>query len=135
MDVTNNASRRRTLWRIASSFVRSRALTAAARLGIADALGDGERSVDELAVACQSHAGALRRLLRTLATMGIVSESQPDRFALTDLGRSLRRADPEGGWAEVVFWGDLLSANWAHLTECVRTGESAWQVMERQGVA
>jgi SAM-dependent methyltransferase len=120
---------------MSASYLRSRVVTTAARLGIADALGDGERSVDDLAAACQSHAGALRRLLRALATMGIVSESQPDRFALTELGRSLRKADPEGAWAEVVFWGDLLSANWTHLTECVRTGANAWEVMERQGVA
>src|SRR5262249_42712630 len=76
----------------------------------------------------------LRRLLRALATIGIVSEVQPDRFVLTDLGKSLRRSDPDCAWAEVVFWGDLLAANWAYLTECVRTGQNAWEVMERQGI-
>src|SRR5262245_33334757 len=134
-DSAPSADLRRTLWRMSASYLRSRVVTTAARLGIADALSDGERSVEELAAACQSHAGALRRLLRALATTGIVSETQADRFTLTELGRSLRKADPEGAWAEVVFWGDLLAANWTHLTECVRTGESAWQVMERQGVA
>ena len=68
---------------MAMGYARSRALCAAARLGIADVLAQGENSVDRLAVECQADPASLRRLLRALATFGIVVESSPDRFALT----------------------------------------------------
>jgi precorrin-6B methylase 2 len=129
---TNN---RRELWLMSTSFLRSRVLTTAARLGVADALAEGERSVDQLATACQAHPGSLRRLLRALATIGVVSESQTDRFVLTDLGAGLRQSDPDSAWAEVIFWGDLLAASWSYLTDCIRSGTIATAVTERQGVA
>jgi precorrin-6B methylase 2 len=134
-DSASNAEHRRQLWQIATSYLRSRVLTTAARLGIADALSEGERSVDDLATACQADAVSLRRLLRALATIGVVSESRPDQFVLTDLGTGLRKSASDGAWAEVVFWGDLLAHNWSYLTECVRTGTNAWEVMKREGVA
>jgi precorrin-6B methylase 2 len=131
--MTGDAKHRRELWQMSASFVRSRVLTTAARLGIADAFGEGERTVEQLATACEADAGSLRRLLRALATMGIVSESQSDRFVLTDLGTGLRKSDAEGAWAEVVFWGDLLAGQWAYLTDCVRSGRDAWAVMAERG--
>jgi len=62
---------------MATGYFRSRALCAAARLGVADALGDGGSSVDELAAACQADPASLHRLLRALASFGVVSESAP----------------------------------------------------------
>jgi hypothetical protein len=51
------------------AYSRSRMLCAAARLGIAGALGDELRSVGFLAENCQTDADALYRLLRALASM------------------------------------------------------------------
>jgi hypothetical protein len=59
-NVTPNAE----LVRMAMSYPRSYLLCAAARLGIADALGDEVRSVDHLAETCQADVDALYRLLR-----------------------------------------------------------------------
>jgi len=52
---------------MAMSYSRSCRLCAAARLGVADALGDEVRSVDSLAETCQANVEALYRLLRALA--------------------------------------------------------------------
>src|SRR5262245_13961069 len=134
-DSPHRADRRRALLQITRNYLRSRVLTAAARLGVADALADGEGRLEELAEACQARPDSLRRLLRALATIGIVVETQPDRFVLTELGRGLCKSAPDSGWAEVVFWGDLLAENWAYLTECVRTGANAWEVAQPQGGA
>jgi SAM-dependent methyltransferase len=110
---------------IAMAYQRSRALVAAARLGVADALGDAERTVVELAAACQADVLALHRLLRALASIGIVAETKPGNFVLTDFGGPLRKDAPDSAWPAVVFWADLLADNWVSLTECVRTGKSA----------
>src|SRR5215471_3044211 len=119
---------------MAAGFCRGRALCAAARLGIADAIADGERSVGELAAKCGADPNALYRLLRALASFGIVRETVPRQFAITALGASLRRDAPDSDWAEVVFWGDLIADCWSQLTECVRSGESAWAIAGREGV-
>ena len=72
-------------------YFRSRVLCAAARLGVADALGDDERSIDELAVLCGAQPAHLYRLLRALASFGVIAESAPERFVLTPFGKPLRK--------------------------------------------
>ncbi len=113
------------LTEMAMGYFRSRALAAAARLGVADALGDAERSIEDLAQACSADQGALYRLLRALASFGIVSEVSPGRFRLSAAGRPLRKDAPQSEWPSVVFWADLLADSWACMTECIRTGDRA----------
>jgi SAM-dependent methyltransferase len=129
-----NVVQNRALTEMAMGYSRSRALCAAARLGVADALGDEERSVDELAASCGAHRESLYRLLRALASLGVVAERAPGRFVLTEFGKPLRKDVANSEWAAVVFWADLLADNWSQLTECVRTGDTAMRLMEREGV-
>jgi hypothetical protein len=128
MSKTAVAGLNRPLVEEACGYFRSRALEAAARLGVADALGDAERTADELASACQADPAALYRLLRALAGFGVVAETKPGRFVLTAYGRPLRRDAPDSVWADVVFWADLLADAWAYLTDCVRTGQNSSKV-------
>jgi hypothetical protein len=115
---------------MAMAYSRSRVLCAAARLGVADALGAEVQSVEFLAEACQADAGALYRLLRALASIGVTEETTPEHFRLTDFGKPLRRDVPQSQWPAVVFWSDLLADSWSLLTECVRTGKPAAQVRD-----
>ena len=131
----DNAKAGPELVEMAMAYSRSRVLCAAARLGVADALGDSERSVHELAAACGADVQALHRLLRTLASMGITAESAPGRFVLSPRGQPLRKDAPNSAWAGVVFWADLLADSWSHLTECVQTGKTASKIMAEKGIA
>ncbi len=115
---------------MAMAYSRSRVLCAAARLGVADALGDEVRSVAFLAEACSADADALYRLLRALAGIGVTEETTPEHFRLTDYGKPLRKDVPGSVWAAVVFWADLLADDWSLLTECIRTGKPASQVRD-----
>jgi hypothetical protein len=115
---------------MAMAYSRSRVLCATARLGVADALGDEERSVGFLAEKCQVDAKALYRLLRALASIGVTEETTPEHFRLTPYGTPLRRDVPQSVWAAVVFWSDLLADSWSLLTDCVRTGKPAAQVRD-----
>jgi len=130
-NVTSNTA----LVEMAMAYSRSRIVCAAARLGIADALAGGERSIDDLAKACSADSGSLYRLLRALAILGITSETSPRKFVLTPLGEPLRKDAPNSVWPAVVFWADLLSDSWVYLTDCVRAGQRSFQVMESQGIA
>jgi hypothetical protein len=115
---------------MAMAYSRSRMLCAAARLGIADALGDEVRSVGYLAESCQADADALYRLLRALASIGVTKETTPGHFLLTSFGKPLRRDVPQSAWAAVIFWADLLADSWSLLTDCVRTGKPASEVRD-----
>jgi hypothetical protein len=115
---------------MAMAYSRSRVLCAAARLGVADALGDEVRSVGFLAGKCQADADALYRLLRALAGIGVTEETTPEHFRLTEFGKPLRRDEPQSVWPAVVFWADLLADEWSLLTDCIRTGKRASQVRD-----
>jgi hypothetical protein len=125
-NVTTNTG----LVEMAMAYSRSRVLCTAARLGVADALGDEVRSVDDLAEACQADVDALYRLLRVLASIGVTEETTPRYFRLTPFGRPLRKDVARSAWPAVVFWADLLADEWSLLTECVRTGNPASQVRD-----
>jgi O-methyltransferase domain/Dimerisation domain len=118
------------LLQMAMAYSRSRVLCAAARLGVADALGEELRSVDDLAETCKADPDALYRLLRALASIGVTEETTPKHFRLTQLGRPLRRDVAQSAWPAVVFWADLLADSWSLLTDCVRTGKPAAQVRD-----
>ena len=125
-NVTTNTG----LVEMAMAYSRSRVLCAAARLGVADALGDEVRSVAFLAENCEADADALYRLLRALASIGVTEETTPEHFRLTPFGKPLRRDVPQSVWSAVVFWADLLADSWSLLTDCIRTGKPASQVRD-----
>lgn len=123
------------LQEMATAYGPSCVLSAAARLGIADALGDAERSASDVAASCNADAPSMYRLLRAMAALGLLNQTSPQHFRLTSLGKPLRRDAPDSAWAAVVFWADLLANFWTQLGECVRTGQNASQVMEKAGIA
>lgn len=136
MTVRMETPARESLVEMAQGYFRGKVLCAAVRLGIADALGDGEKNLDELAVATGANPDSLYRLLRALASIGVVKEVAPARFALTPSGEPLRRDAEPTAWASIVFWADLLADSWTYLAECVRAGDrsGAAAAMEREGV-
>ena len=115
------------LFLMSEGVVVSTALSLAAELGIADLLADGARSGEELAKATSTHPRSLHRVLRLLSSVGVFTEVQPGRFALTSLGECLRTGVPGSmrSWLRMVglkvwfhTYGDALYS--------LRTGEPAF---------
>src|SRR5437867_1749028 len=79
-----------TIAQMASGYWVSQALYVAAKLGIADMLASGPRSIEELALESGALRPALYRLLRALASLGIFAEIDAARFELTPLAQPLR---------------------------------------------
>src|SRR5436190_15902466 len=63
---------------------------ACAKFGVADAIADGVTSSAAIAQRCGADASAMYRLLRGAATVGLITEAQPDHFGLTPVGECLR---------------------------------------------
>ncbi|MCA1576438.1 MAG: helix-turn-helix domain-containing protein [Acidobacteria bacterium] len=80
---------------IITSFWTSRAVGVFAKLGISDVLQSGPKTAEELAEATGTHAPSLFRLLRALASAGIVKNESEDRFGLTPLSETLVTNAPD----------------------------------------
>lgn len=106
----------------------ARIIHTAAELGIADHLDENPRDAVSLASATGTHAPSLARLLRALAAIGVVGETEDHRYNLTPLGATLRsdRPDSMRGWARLIL-SEIDEYPWRALPEAVRTGEYAFQ--------
>jgi len=118
------------LRRLVNGYQVTQAIHVAATLGIADLLGDGPRDSETLAAQTAAHAPSLHRVLRALASVGVLHEDDDGRFALTAIGACLRSDAPEpvGGWAAYVGSPSHWRA-WGSLLHGVRTGESAFRAV------
>jgi len=113
--------------------VVSRTVYAAAKLGLADQLASGPKSAVELAGPLHVHAPSLHRLMRTLASLGILTERIEQRFALTDLGEALRTGAPGSARSAVIFSGSPSSqSGWDNVVYSIETGKPGFE--KAQGV-
>jgi hypothetical protein len=97
----------------------------AARARVADHIGDGSPTVEELAGATKLHADSLYRVLRTLAGFGVFEELDGRRFRQTSVSRLLQSDVPRSMRAAAEVRGeDFYWRSWGALRESVRTGET-----------
>lgn len=109
----------------ATAYWESRLLYVAAKLGLADHLASGPLTADALATTTGMHAPSLYRVMRTLASMGVLTEGPGHRFALTPLGESMKREAPGSAWATILtLGGDWAWQGYQYLPYSVETGKS-----------
>lgn len=111
--------------RMLAGYWTTQALHVVAKLGVVEHLRDGPRSAEELAGLVGAHPGALYRLLRALASVGVFAEDDR-RFALTPLSDCLRGDRPDSQRAMALAAGEMFYAAWGELLYSVRTGKSAF---------
>jgi hypothetical protein len=113
----------------------TQSISVAASLGIADALADGSRSVDDLATELGCDATALYRLLRVLAAAGLLHEDEARRFSLAELGEPLRSSVAGSVREQAILFGrPYVLAAWANLEHSIRTGENAFHALHGEDV-
>src|SRR5262249_25592456 len=107
----------------------SRIIHLGAKLGVADRLADGPKTADEIAGATGMHAPSLYRLMRTLSSLGVLSESTgTQRFALTPLGEALKKNAPGAAHASVLtIASDWWFRGFGELEYSVATGKSGFE--------
>ncbi|MEV3993195.1 methyltransferase [Streptomyces sp. NPDC049837] len=107
----------------------AKSVHAAAELGLADLLAERPYSSTELAEKTGTHPASLRRLLLALAGLGVVTQTDDDRFELAGLGQPLRRDAPDSVLALVrLGCGPEVWRAWEHLLPSIRTGQPAWEL-------
>jgi hypothetical protein len=110
------------------AFMTTRLLYAAAKLELADQLANGPKSAAEIAGPAQLHAPSLHRLMRTLASLGILTERNEQRFALTPLGEALKKGAPGEARAYILLVGaPWYQSAFDNLVHSVRTGQTGFE--------
>jgi hypothetical protein len=102
---------------------RSQILHAGVQLGVIDALDNGRRTADDVAAALSLHLPNTYRLMRALASIGILEEDEDRGFQLSAVGTCFRSDNPES-LRDMCLWeeGQLLYSVWKHLPDIVREG-------------
>jgi O-methyltransferase domain/Dimerisation domain len=114
------------LFQMATGYWLSQAIYVAAKLGIADLLEKHPQSSAELAAATRCDPHSLFRVLRALASAGILSQVNKDGFALTRLGNALRSNVPGSLRSIVITLGEIHYRACGELIHTVRTGSPAF---------
>ena len=105
----------------------SEALGVVVEIGVPDQLAQGARRCSDMAREAGVSDDALYRLLRALASVGLLKESSGRRFKLTATGRLLRSDHPESlaGYARFTAH-DSTWRPWGELSYSVKTGLPAF---------
>jgi O-methyltransferase domain/Dimerisation domain len=116
-----------SLRHLSTGFWLSQAIAVAAQLGIADRLQDGPKTAEELGPVVGAHPGALYRLLRAVACVGVFAEDAQGRFSLTPLAALLLADNPHSWRAAAILNGEpWIWQPWGDLLYSVKTGEPAF---------
>ena len=111
----------------AASWVSS-TIYAAAKVAIADHLASGPRSAVELAGATGTDPSSLHRLMRTLAGLGVLTERDGQRFALTPLGEALKTGAPGSARATLLaFCSPAFWRSWEEILYSLETGKTGFE--------
>ncbi|MBV9210982.1 MAG: methyltransferase [Acidobacteria bacterium] len=101
----------------------SQSIYVVAKLGIADLLAGGAQTCASLAERARVDAGALYRVMRTLAGYGLFEEREPQCFALTSLGRLLQTDAPMSLRSLAIWNGEMSYKAWGEASHAVETGQ------------
>jgi AcrR family transcriptional regulator len=129
------------IFEIVSGFWLSRSLQVYATLGIADQLATGPKSAGDLAAAAGADPESLYRLLRALASAGVLTELPGRQFEAGAISEILRKDQPGSLRSTVMTELGLVHyTSWSHLLDSVRTGGiafdntfgmNAWEYMQQ----
>jgi hypothetical protein len=113
---------------IIAGFWLSRSVYLAARLKLADAIGDGELGLPDLAAKTGTLPTALRRLMRALTSHGFFREREDGRYAQSPLSETLRSGTLGSmrGLAEAELGHDHYEA-WGEIETCLRQDGTAFE--------
>jgi hypothetical protein len=112
---------------LSTGYIVTKALAAAAMLGVPDLLAAGPRPLAELAERTGADPGALGRVMRLLAAEGVFAEREDGTYALTALGEVLRSDIPGSMSAWAIMNAEGVYGAFAGIGHSVATGEPAFE--------
>ena len=112
---------------------------AAIELDLPDLIGGGQTTIEELSASTEIEASRLRRLLRGLVALGVLTETG-ERYTNTEVGEAFRR-EPGSARAGARMLIPESYRSWSRFLETLRTGvpgqllehgETMWERLARE---
>jgi hypothetical protein len=126
----NNTDAYRKLVRLVNGVRATQLVRAAVTMNLADAIGDEEPTVENLAARYGIPADRMLRLLRALTAVGVCTEHDAGRYGLTEIGELLRTDRADSAHALVrMFTDEVILGSWPRLLYSVRTGDPAFDTL------
>ena len=100
--------------------------------GVVQAFGRDDRTPQDVAADTGTHAGALARIIRALASRGVFEDGGGGRYRLTQVGRRLL-ADETGNVAGLANFKPWELHAWAEASFTLRTGKPSFPEYFGQG--
>jgi O-methyltransferase domain/Dimerisation domain len=114
--------------------VVTQSIYVAAKLGIADALGDESLTAPEIARRVDANPEGIYRLLRLLSSYSIFTEQTDGRFTSTPMAGALRSDSPSSLRGMALLMGDPTHwEDWSGLASTVQTGEASMPKLRGMG--
>ncbi len=107
-------------------FQISSAIHLAAKLELTKHLGNGPKTVQELAAVCSVKPEPLYQIMRCLAAEGIYREETFETFSNTPISSLLSREAPGPAWTFAILAGEMYFPAFSNLHHSLQTGESAF---------
>lgn len=127
-------------FRLVNGYRASQMVYAAVELDLPDLIAGGRSTVEELSAATEIEPSRLRRLLRGLVALGVLTETD-HRYSNTDVGEMFRRDVPGSRRAGARMLIPESYRSWSRFMETLRTGvpgqllehnETMWERMARE---
>lgn len=115
-------------YELANGFRATQIVHAAAELRIPDHIAEGHTTVEQLSSATGIESGRLRRLLRALAGLGVLTETVEGRYGNTEVAELFREEVPDSRRPLVRMLVPESYRNWGHFMETLRTGVTGQQL-------
>jgi len=106
-----------------SRYIPTRVIYIAAKLGLADQIGDDGANARALAEKLNVHPDALYRVMRVLAGLGVLRQDDNDRFFVTPFGDTLRQDSPQSVRDYAIYSHEFIYERFGKIMDSVRTGE------------
>ncbi|MFI6498046.1 methyltransferase [Nonomuraea typhae] len=121
---------RGALVRLVYGYMASQMIHVAVRLGVFDLVREAPRTDEELAGKTGTHPPSLLRLLRALASLGLLTEVEPRRFGPAGTGTRLESGAADGLNAITrLFCSPEFWASWGNLQYSIETGKPAFELV------
>jgi hypothetical protein len=115
-------------YELVNGFRAAQLVRLAAQLRVPDLLADGPVSAEDLAAATGIDADRLHRVLRGLAGLGVLVETEEGRFRNTEVGDLFREGVRESRRAMALMLLPESYRAWDHLMETMRSGKPGHQI-------
>ena len=116
------------IYELIQGFHTTQAIYAAVRLHLPEALADGSQKLETLARTTSCDSALLKRLLRFLVAMDIVTEPEADTFVLASKGEALLPNSPQSLASFAIRSGEELYQGWSKLYEGLVTNTAPFEL-------